>query len=281
MTAERTDPPFAPAATPAPPLRARRARTARSILALMLREMSSTYGRSPGGYVWALLEPVGAIAMFTLIIALGLRLATPSVGISFALFFATGVLPYRLFLTTSRNIAAAITYSRPLLFYPSVTYTDAILARFFLQMMTQSLIFCIVMGAILTLFDTRALIHLPSVLLSLAMAASLGLGLGVLNAYLFPTFPLWRSVWGILTTPLFFLSTILFAYEDMPVVGQDVLWYNPLVHVVGVMRRGFYGIYDAAWASPVYVFALAGVMTLLGFVLLGRYYRFIANREFD
>lgn len=282
MTAERTDPPLVPGSlTPAPRLRARRARTARSILALMLREMSSTYGRSPGGYVWALLEPVGAIAMFTLIIALGLRLTTPSIGVSFALFFATGVLPYRMFLSNSRNIAAAISYSRPLLLYPSVTYTDAILARFLLQILTHSLTFCIVMGAILVLFDTRALLDLPSILLSLAMAASLGLGLGVLNAYLFPTFPLWKSVWGILTTPLFFLSTILFAYEDMPAIGQEVLWYNPLVHVVGVMRRGFFGIYDAAWASPVYVFGLSGVMTLLGFVLLGRYYRFIANGEFD
>lgn len=250
-------------------------------MALMLREMSSTYGRSPGGYAWALLEPIGAIAIFTLIISLGLRIESPSVGISFELFFATGVLPYRMFLANARNVAASISFSRALLMYPSVTYTDAILARFFLQVLIHSMVFVVVMAGILILFETRALIHLPSILLSLSMAASLGLGLGVLNAYLFPSFPIYKSIWGIVTTPLFIMSTILYAYEDLPQIGQDLLWYNPLVHIVGIMRRGFYGIYDASWASPAYVFGLAAVLALMGFVLLGRYYRFIANRDFD
>lgn len=279
MTTEQTD--LRESLRPAPRLRARRARTARSIMALMLREMSSTYGRSPGGYAWALLEPIGAIAIFTLIISLGLRIRAPSIGVSFELFFATGVLPYRMFLANARNIAAAISFSRALLLYPSVTYTDAIFARFFLQVLIHSMVFVLVMAGILIIFDTRALIHLPSILLSLSMAASLGLGLGVLNAYLFPTFPIYKSIWGIVTTPLFIMSTIVYAYEDMPQIGQDFLWYNPLVHIVGIMRRGFFGIYDASWASPVYVFGLSAVLALLGFVLLGRYYRFIANRDFD
>lgn len=282
MTTAQTDQPDTrDGLRPAPRLRARKARTARSIMALMLREMSSTYGRSPGGYAWALLEPIGAIAIFTLIIALGLRIRAPSVGVSFELFFATGVLPYRMFLSNARNVAASISFSRALLLYPSVTYTDAILARFFLQVLIHSMVFVLVMTGILIIFETRALLHLPSILLSLSMAASLGLGLGVLNAYLFPTYPIWKSVWGIITTPLFIMSTIVYAYEDMPQIGQEVLWYNPLVHIVGIMRRGFYGIYDASWASPVYVFGLAAVLALLGFVLLGRYYRFIANRDFD
>ena len=38
---------------PADGMRARRFRSARAVVALMLREMATTYGRSPGGYVWA------------------------------------------------------------------------------------------------------------------------------------------------------------------------------------------------------------------------------------
>lgn len=262
-------------------LHARRAKTGRSVVALMLREMSSTYGRSPGGYVWGLLEPVGAIAMFTLIIALGLRIRAPSIGVSFELFFATGVLPYMLFLRASRNVAAAIPFSRALLFYPAVTFTDAIIARFLLQVLIHCMVFCIVMTGVLMIFETRAIVQAGPILASLAMAAALGLGVGVLNAFLFPAYPLWQSVWGILTTPLFIMSTVVYSYEHLPQVGQQILWYNPLVHVVGMMRRGFYGTYDAVWVSPVYVFGLAAVLTLIGFVLLGRYHRFITNREFD
>ena len=55
-------------------LRPRRFKMGRTVMALMLREMSTTYGRSPGGYLWAVLEPLGGIAMMTLILAVGLRI---------------------------------------------------------------------------------------------------------------------------------------------------------------------------------------------------------------
>lgn len=262
-------------------LTARKAKTVRSIFALMLREMSSTYGRSPGGYVWALLEPVGAISMFTLIIAVGLRFHAPSIGISFELFFASGIMPYLLYLGVSRKVAGAIPFSRVLLFYPSVKYSDTILARFFLQVIIHSMVFCIVITTILLLFENHALPQLMPMLQSLLMAAFFGLGVGVLNAYLFPVYPIWKSIWGIITTPLFIMSTVIYSYENLPRLGQEILWYNPLVHVVGMMRRGVYGTYDASWVSPTYVFGLSLVMTFVGFVLLGRYHRLITNRDYS
>ena len=39
----------------------------RVVFALIIREMSTTYGRSAGGYIWAILEPVGAIALMSLV----------------------------------------------------------------------------------------------------------------------------------------------------------------------------------------------------------------------
>jgi len=67
----------------------------RSVLALVLREMGSTYGQSPGGYVWAIIQPIGII----LILALGfsLLIKAPSLGTSFLLFYATGFLAYDLY----------------------------------------------------------------------------------------------------------------------------------------------------------------------------------------
>lgn len=262
------------------PMVARKAKTARSIFALMLREMSSTYGRSPGGYIWAFLEPLGAISMFTLIISVGLRIRLPSIGVSFELFFASGILPYLLYLGASRKVAGAIPFSRALLFYPAVTFTDAIFARFFLQILTHCMVFCVVMTCFMLFFETQALLSLLPILTSLAMAACLGLGIGMLNALLFPFYPLWKSIWGIITTPLFIMSTIIYSYEDLPALGKQILWYNPLVHIVGMMRRGVYGTYDAPWISPTYVFGISAILIFLGFVFLGRYHRFITNREF-
>ena len=45
----------------------------RTVLALMLREMATTYGRSAGGYLWAILDPVLGIALLSVLFSLALR----------------------------------------------------------------------------------------------------------------------------------------------------------------------------------------------------------------
>jgi capsular polysaccharide transport system permease protein len=259
------------------PLRARRFKSGRVIMALMLREMSTTYGRSPGGYLWAIVEPIGSIAMITLIIALGLRIRVPSLGTNFPLFFATGVMPFMLYQRTAAKVANSLQFSRALLFYPGVTFVDAILARFLLNVLTQLMVTYIVITGLLLIYDTRAMFEATPVILSLTMAAALGLAIGTLNCYLFSLFPLWNSLWSIITTPLFFMSCILFVLEDLPEYARDVLWWNPLTHITGLMRKGFYPTYDATYASPVFVFSVAGVVLVFGLLLLGRHYRAIIN----
>ena len=58
--------------------------TPRIIVALILREIGTSYGRSPGGYIWALAEPVLGIALLTAIFSIGFRI--PPLGNNFSIF---------------------------------------------------------------------------------------------------------------------------------------------------------------------------------------------------
>lgn len=252
--------------------RPRRFRRGRTVMALLLREMSTTYGRSPGGYLWTILVPVGGVAMLTLVVALGLRIRTPSLGVNFPLFYATGLLPLLFYQRCSGAIATSLRFSRALLFYPGVTFVDAIAARFLLQVLTNATVAYVVIGGILLIFETRAILDLQPVLLAFALTAVLGLGIGCLNAYLFPTFPLWEQVWGILTFPLFLLSGVFYIYEDLPPVGQQVLWYNPLIHLTGLMRTGFYPTYHPTYIEPLYVLGFGLIPLALGLMLLRKHH---------
>lgn len=256
---------------------ARRFRTPRTILALMLREMQTTYGRSPGGYVWAILEPVGGIALLTLILSVGFRIREPALGTSFPLFFATGVLPLSIFTSISGRVAGAIRFSRPLLFYPGVVYSDAVLGRFLLTFLTQLLVFYIVMVGIHLIFDVATIRNYPAIFGAFALAGLLGLGVGVFNCFLGSVWTLWPSIWSILTRPLFLVSGIFFIYDDIPRDFQPYALYNPLIHVVGLMRRGFYATYDAPYVSVVFVALAALVPMALGFMLLNRHVKVILN----
>ena len=265
-----------PASAPAG-LRPRRVSMPRVVLALMLREMATRYGRSPGGYLWAVVMPMGAVAAMTLILAYGLRIRSPSLGVNFPLFYATGLLTLMLYQNVSSTVATAVTFSRPLLRYPGISFVDAILARLALEVLTKAVVMYLIFGGVLVLFDTRTILDLPAILTAFAMAAAVGFGVGCLNAYLFPAYPLWEKVWGILTFPMFLLSGVFYIYEDLPRVGQQVLWFNPVLHATGQMRTGFYPTYHPDYISAAYVFGFALVPGVLGLMLLRRHYKWILN----
>jgi capsular polysaccharide transport system permease protein len=248
----------------------------RTVGALMLREMATTYGRRPGGYVWAVLEPALALVMLTLVFSLVLK--SPSLGNSFPLFYASAYLPFVLFNSVSNAMARSIRFSRPLLGYPAVTFVDALIARFLLATMTHLVIGFLIFSGILMLMDTHTLLHLPRVLEGVALAAVLGLSIGVLNCYLMTAFPIWETAWSIATRPLFLISGIFYIYEDLPTFAREVLWWNPLLHVTGITRTGFYSTYEAAYASPLFVLGVSGLTGVTGLLLLYRYNRDLMER---
>ena len=236
----------------------------RAIMALMLREMGSTYGDSPGGYVWAVVQPIGMIII--LAIGFSLLIKSPSLGTSFILFYATGFLTYDLFSQIMKVVLDALKYSRAMLSYPRVIWLDAILARFLLNTLTYLSVFCIVISGVLLFEETRTVITIQPILIGLSICMLLGLGVGMLNCLLIGLFPVWKTIWKILTRPLLIASGVLFIMEDMPTTVQNILWWNPVIHATGLVRSGFYPSYHASYVSLIYCFGVA--MTLICFALL-------------
>lgn len=250
-------------------------KTARTIGALLLREIESTHGRSSVGYLWMVLEPVAGIMLMTFVFALAFR--SPPMGNSFAFFYASGYLAFSAYLEISSRVSQSIQFSRPLLFYPGVTFLDAIVARFVLAAVTQIVVFALVLTAILLAFRIEAILDFPAIGLAMLMTASLGLGVGTLNCFLGEMFPSWQRIWAILNRPMFIISSIFFLFESVPEPYRGWLWYNPLIHIVGMMRRGFYPTYEGEFASPLYVFTIGSVTLLAGLVMLSRYHRDLTN----
>lgn len=263
-----------------PRLRSMRARPliamARSVMALILREMSVTHGRSPGGYAWMILEPVLGLALMSYIFSLGFR--TPRLGTNFPIFFATGLLPFTMYGAVAANVAQSINFSKALLNYPRVTYVDAIVARAILVVVNQLLVSFILLVGITSVWETRTVFLIDRALLAYAMAISFGLGVGLMNCFLMTMFPLYQRIFGIAMRPLFLLSGVIFLYETLPHKAQQFLWFNPLMHVTGEMRGAFYLQYAADYVSPAYVFGVSLVLGVLGLVFLRRYHRDMLER---
>ena len=252
-----------------------RFRTPRVIGALLLREMTTTFGRSSLGYLWAVIEPVGYIIVLTL--AFSIIFKQPPVGTSFPLFYATGFLPFSIYNSCQSKISVAIAQNKTLLFYPAVTYTDVIIARFLLVALTDSVVALLVFGGLLVYAQVPYLPDIPLVMSGLALALMFGGAVGLVNATLFEIFPAWKSLWKIVTRPMFFISCVFYLFDALPNTVRDVLWWNPLVHAIGLIRAGFYPEYEAAYVSPLYVVGVSLVLMTFGLINLRTSNKFIIN----
>ncbi|MBA3325436.1 MAG: ABC transporter permease [Rhodobacteraceae bacterium] len=263
-----------PAPPPMPPpmppkARAPRFRRLRVLSALVIREMDKKFGRSVGGYAWALAEPLGGILLLSIVFSLALR--SPPLGTSFMLFYMTGIIPFYMFNTMAKGVAGAVKSNRGLLNYPVVTALDAVFAKFVLNFMTILLVAVALSTGIIVGGGLHVNLDLGAAAVAFVSAAALGLGVGATNCVLFGLFPTWSNIWGVLTRPLFLLSSIFYTFESAPASFQAVLWWNPLVHVVATMRTAFYGTYDPQFVSLPYVWGIALGLFVVGAYLLRRH----------
>lgn len=214
-------------------------------------------------------------------LAFGFSLLTrsPPLGNNFLLFYATGYLSFSLFLRSSRTIMSALIFSRNLLKYPAVSWLDAVVARAILNILTDLLVAYILMVGILLVVDSKTIIDFGSILLSFSLAALLAIGVGLVNCVVIGFFPIWGTIWNIFTRPLFIASGIIFLYRDLPQFAQDLLWWNPLMHIVGLARMGYYPTYEPQYVSVFYTLTVGLVLTAFGLLILRRFQLWILNRR--
>lgn len=245
----------------------------RVIAALMVREMITRYGRSWGGYFWAIVEPVGMIAILTL--AFSQFLIAPPLGSSFALFYSVGYVTFSYFQTVSQNTSIAVGINRALMHFPAVSPLDAVLARSILQTMTMILVTLIIFFGLSMFIDERISVSLSEFMLACFGAIVLGTGVGAFNVVLFAFVPFYKNVWAIISRPLFLVSGIFYTVESTPPHIQAVLVLNPLVHITGEAHKAFYPTYDGAFVIMAYPIGLGIGLFIIAGALIMRHRSFI------
>lgn len=247
----------------------RRFRTFRVVAALILRETGSRETRTSLGFLWNVIDPIASVIVLTL--AFSILTKNPPLGNNFPLFYITGVLPLALYNQIEAKVAGSIGFSRPLLGFPAVTVLDALLARFLLNLFTNVVVFVSLASIIIAHYHLRLTIDVASAMLSMAMGAALGLGVGAMNSVLFLASPTYQSIWSIATRPQMLVSGVFFLINGLPEYIFKYLKWNPLAQVIAEMRHAFYPTYDSSFVNPAYVFLIAGITFTLGMVGLHRY----------
>lgn len=261
-----TDPTLAPAqALP----KNRRFKTPRVLFALVMRELAAEDSRASLGFFWLILEPVGALVLMTLVFSLVAR--TPPLGTNFPLFYVTGLLPFQMYTQINTKSSTAVRFSKPLLGFPAVTAVDAILARCIVSITLNVMIFAVMITILIWSYGLNVIVDYGRLAESLALSALLGVGIGVFNVVPFLASPTYANIWGILNRPMMLLSGVIFLHDEMTPWIQDWLWWNPVVHVVGMMRQAFYPSYSGTYVTATYVIVLSLGALAFGLLMMKRF----------
>lgn len=236
----------------------------RVIGALILREVRTRFGTSRLGYIWALAEPIVHFLVLSWLYMALMRL--PIAGMSLALFFMSGVIPYFVFDKTANRLAGSINANRALLHLALVKHVDVIVGRALLELATMLVVFIVLMTGMYAFNQLQNTLIQPLILAkAMALLWLIGIGVGATNAVLNSLFKSWDMIFRMATRPLYLLSGMFYMGERVPSPMRDWVAYNPLIHGVELFRSGIFPGYGGTFIDMTYLVSWAACSVTFGF----------------
>jgi capsular polysaccharide transport system permease protein len=234
----------------------------RVIATLVLRETRASFGTSQIGYLWAIITPAISVGLLFFIFTMIDRQAP--YGTSLPLFFATGILTIEFFNKLSHTLMATFDANKALLTYPLIKETDALFARLVLVTATYMVIMVLFYSVLYGLGMADKPAHPEKLMQAFGAVVLLGFGFGVMNAVIASLWESWNQIEKILTRPLLFISGVFYVPSRLPPEATDLLWWNPVMHLVEWTREGFYPNYNSSIFTPEYPLMLGLILVLFG-----------------
>ncbi len=233
--------------------------------ALLLRELQTRFGSHRLGYLWALIEPIIMIGTFAAVwsaFGRGGQLKHDVLS-----FLATGFIPFILFRETTNRSLYAIDGNKGLLFYTLVRPLDLVVARILLELATQVVVFIVMIAGIAMYRGGLEFHDLLTTMVGLLLASALGGSLGLTLCGLTAFSPSVERIQGPLLRPLFWVSGLFYPATALPLNLKHLSGYNPVLHVVEMVREGWLPGYAAYQTSVSYVLAWILTLTFVGLAL--------------
>lgn len=238
---------------------------ARVINALVLRETKTRYGNYKIGFLWAIIEPAVSVALFALIFS-SMRQDAPG-GMPVVPFMLVGFVSFAMFKEPWVKMQSSISQSRQLLTFPQVTTFDVTLAKGLLEIIVTLFVLALLLFLAFVIgVDIR--VERPlGVLAVLGLLATGSLGMGFFFASLEPLVPSVKQITSqVLGRPLFFSSGLFFVADIVPEAILKYLLYNPILHMIELVRGEFFYGFETRHGSWFYASSWSFGLLALGLV---------------
>jgi len=220
---------------------------ARAINALFMRELQTRFGTKKIGFFWAIFESLAHVTVFALIKHF-LGLSGPD-GINVILFLITGIVPFFYFRNILTRMIGSLESNQNLLSITKIHFLDFFYARFLLE----SFLIFITLPAIMLIgiivvsnleiyyFTGYQVNNLMQVLSAVFYLGVLGFGFGLIVSSINVFIPSCGLVVNAVLRVTYLTSGVIFSIDSrIPYNYHDILYYNPIVHCMEILRAGFF-----------------------------------------
>ncbi len=198
------------------------------------REFNIRYRQSIIGALWAIIQPLSMMLLFTFVFTYIFKFAM--YGYPRPVFFYAGLLPWTFFSSSVNYSLSSLTGNYNLItkiYFPREILPLSGIAIAFLDYIVASLIYIPMLLIFKIHITLYALWMIPLLVLLFFFTTAVSLFLSSLNVY-------YRDVklaTGFLIQLLFFASPILYSIDDLSLKLKLVLFLNPLTFIIENMRR--------------------------------------------
>lgn len=238
----------------------------RMVWLAMCQVMLNFSRRNRLGLVWALVEPLVAVMLMYAIRGM-LRTRAPNYGESLFLFYATGFLPFYLFLRLSTRIRLARMGQTKTL--PGLSSLDEYFANILVNVTIYITMMVVVFLGMWWIgdIDEVGFIDISVCAVPILLLIGLAMGIGMLNAAISRYIPLWGIFYALATRGLVFLSGVMQIVDLQPLNLRQYSILNPLSHAIEWFRLGIWERYPHNSLDESYLITWVVVCLFLGIVV--------------
>lgn len=198
------------------------------------RNIRARYQQSALGWLWAVVQPVAQVIIFTLVFTLFVPVDTGST--PYVIFSYVAVVPWTLLATALPDMANALVDNMSLItkiYFPREALPIAALLARLIDFAIAAVIVALLMIYFQTPVAPLGLLYLPVILaIQLVLMLGLGLGCAALNVF-------FRDVRSLLTLGLqlwFYASPIIYPVSLVPEALRPYYYLNPMAGIIEAYR---------------------------------------------
>lgn len=211
----------------------------RVIGALMIRELSTRFGRENIGFLWIMMEPL----LFAVLVGIAWRaLKGPSeYGLDIVAFVVSGYIPLVFFRSTISRAVNSFTANGSLMYHRQIKILDLILVRFAIELIGHMMAYLFI-GLILGVFGFFPVPHdIGFLMLGWAYYSLFTLSVALVVAPLSEMSELVEKIVPVTTYLMVPFSGAFFLAGSLSAAATEVVLYSPPVHGMEMMRYGLFG----------------------------------------